>query len=111
EAYKVAMLGGNPLDAIRGFYMATPGGARALRLEDTIGSIRPGYEADLAVVDLKATEFLEWRLQFADTIPEKLFVLQTLAPDNLIRATYVAGKKVFDRQRAHSLVYSSELPL
>lgn len=111
EAYKVAMLGGTPLDAIRGFYMATRGGAKALRLEDTIGSIRPGYEADLAVVDLKATEFLEWRLQFADTLPEKLFVLQTLAPDNLIRATYVAGKKVFDRQRAHSLVYSSELPL
>lgn len=110
DAYKVAMLDDNPLDALRSFYMATLGGARVLRLEDTIGSIRPGREADLAVLDLKATEFLEWRLQFAHSLPEKLFVLQTLAPDNLNRATYVAGKKVFDRHRPHQLSYPSELP-
>ena len=90
--------------------MATRGGAEVLRLADIIGSLRPGYEADMAVIDLKATEFLEWRLQFARSLTDKLFVLQTLAPDNVIRATYVAGKKVFDRRRDHSLLYSSELP-
>lgn len=110
EAYKVAMLDDNPLPVLRSFYMATRGGAEVLRLADTIGSLSPGYEADMAVIDLKATEFLEWRLQFARSLTDKLFVLQTLAPDNVIRATYVAGKKVFDRRRDHSLLYSSELP-
>lgn len=97
EAYKIAMLRSRPLDAAKAFYMATLGGARALHLEDKIGSIRPGNEADFAVLDLKATEFLEWRLQFTDDILSKLFIIQTLAPDNVVSATYVAGVRVYDR--------------
>ncbi len=48
EAYKVAQLQSRPIDAIEAFYLATLGGARALALDDRIGTLgarprgRPG---------------------------------------------------------------------
>ena len=95
EAYKVGMLHARGIDALRSFYLATRGGARALRLDDRIGSIAPGYEADMTVIDLKPDSFTEWRLQSVTDIFQKLFVLQTLSPAKVIKATYVAGEKVF----------------
>lgn len=109
EAYKVAMLHSHNLDSIRSFYMATRGGAEVLHLEDKIGSIAPGYEADIAVLDLKPSEFAEWRLQFCENIIDKLFVLQTLSLDNSNLATYVAGHKVYDRNRPVTHLYPSDL--
>lgn len=108
EAYKVAMLQAKSLTAVKSFYLATRGGAEALRLENTIGSIAPGYEADFAVLDLNPSEFVTWRMQFAKNIWEKLFVLQTLSLDNMNRATYVAGNKVFDRTRDKRFMYASD---
>ncbi|MEP7067959.1 MAG: guanine deaminase, partial [Usitatibacter sp.] len=49
EAYKVAQLQGQPFSALRGFYLATLGGARALRLDQQIGSFVTGREADFIV--------------------------------------------------------------
>ena len=46
EAYKVAQLNGNTLSAGHAFYLATRGTAKALYLEDKIGSIAAGMEAD-----------------------------------------------------------------
>ena len=37
-----------------GLYLATLGGARALDLDDRIGSLTPGREADLVVLDPNA---------------------------------------------------------
>lgn len=109
EAYKVAMLNSHNLDTIKSFYLATRGGAEALHLENTIGSIAPGYEADIAVVDLKPSEFAEWRMKFTGDVFEKLFVVMTLGLNNVNLATYVAGKKVFDRNRKQTHMYASEL--
>lgn len=108
EAYKVAMLQMKNLDALKSFYLATRGGAEALHLEKTIGSIQPGYEADIAVLTFKPSPFVEWRMQFTSNIWDKLFVLQTLALDNMNIATYVMGKKVFDRSRDPQFKYASE---
>ena len=105
EAYKVAMLQQRQLSALRSFYLATRGGAEALHLEDKIGSIQPGMEADIAVIDLAPNPFVQWRMQFTENIFEKLFVLQTLALDNMNRATYVAGHKVFDNRRTPEFEY------
>lgn len=109
EAYKVGMLGKQSIGALKSFYMATKGGAQVLGLEDRIGSLKPGYEADVTVLDLTPNEFLEWRMQFNDFILDRLFILQTLAPDNMARATYIAGKKVFDRDREIPLLYPSQI--
>ena len=80
-----------------------------MHLEDKIGSIAPGYEADIAVIDLKPSEFIVWRMNFAGDIFEKLFVLMTLGPDNINRATYVSGRKVYDRDREKRYMYAAEL--
>ena len=53
-------------------------------------------EADLCVLDLDLP-FVSWRLDRARTLEEKLFCLQTLAPDNLVEATYVAGRCVYSK--------------
>lgn len=108
ESYKVAMLNAKNLTALQSFYMATRGGAEVLHLENMIGSLAPGYEADIAVLDLKPSEFVEWRLQFSESLFDKLFVLMTLALDNLNKATYVAGKKVFDRSRSDQFLYANQ---
>jgi len=109
DAYKVAMLQSHSLSAVRSFYLATRGAAETLKLEDTIGSIAPGYEADLAVLSLHPSEFAAWRMKFSDNIFEKLFVSMTLGLSNMNIATYVAGLKVYDRRRHDQWMYASEL--
>jgi guanine deaminase len=97
-AYEVAQLNGRTLSAVEAFYLATLGGARALALEESIGSIAPGREADLAVLDPKATPLLALRNARADKIEDVLFSLMILGDDRAVRATYVAGKDVHRRE-------------
>lgn len=97
EAYKIAQLKGYSLSARQAFYMATLGGAHALYLDDRIGSIEVGKEADLVVHDLNATPLLAYRMQHAESLDEALFALMILGDDRAVRATYLSGKKVYDR--------------
>jgi guanine deaminase len=100
EAYKVAALNQTGLSAAHAFYLATRGGAEALYLDNRIGAIEAGYEADLVVLDLKATPLLAFRGDFCRGILERLFVLMTLGDDRAVRCTFVAGEQVYDRDRA-----------
>lgn len=99
EAYKVAALSGGRLDAVRAFWLATLGGARALYLDDRLGRIAPGFEADMVVVDPAATPLMAFRSAWCSSIEEQLFTLMTMGDDRAIRATFVAGRKVYDRDR------------
>jgi len=96
-AYEVAQLSGRTLSAVEAFYLATLGGARALALEDRIGSIASGREADLAVLDPKATPLLALRNARADSIEDVLFALMMLGDDRAVRATYVSGTPAHQR--------------
>jgi guanine deaminase len=97
EAYKAAQLRGYALRAANAFYLATRGSSHALYLDDTIGSIAPGMEADLVVLDLKSTPLIDFRMRHASDLEEALFVQMTLGDDRAVRATYAAGEKVYAR--------------
>jgi guanine deaminase len=100
EAYKVQQLAGSRLTAVQAFYLATLGGARSLYLDDRIGQLAAGFEADICVLDTKATDLLGFRTHYCNDIDELLFVLMTLGDDRAVRATYVGGHLVYDRDRA-----------
>lgn len=97
EAYKAAQLNDRALSAERALYVATRGTAQSLYLEDRIGSIAPGYEADLAVIDLRSTPIIDHRMNYAKDLAEVLFIQMIMADDRAIAATYVAGEPVHRR--------------
>ena len=92
EAYKVARLQGQHFPALRGFYLATLGPARALGLDDRIGSFAPGREADFIVLDPGATPLLARRMRSAKTLEERLFAWMILGDERAVRECYVLGK-------------------
>lgn len=97
EAYKVAQLAGQRLTPLGAFYLATLGSARALYLDDRIGSFAVGNEADFIVLDLEATPLLARRMQSTATLAERLFVLMMLGDDRAILAAYLMGKLAYAR--------------
>ncbi len=97
EAYKVARLKGSYLPAVRMFYLATLGAARAMHLEGVIGSFAPGAEADFIMLDPKATPLLARRTGNCNNLEELLFALALLGDDRTVAATYAAGVKVHQR--------------
>lgn len=92
EAYKVSQLANAPIDAVEAFYLATLGGARALDLGGRIGSLTPGHDADLVVLDPKATPLMAFRSQPTQSIQELLAILMTFGDDRAVKATYAAGQ-------------------
>jgi len=105
EAYKVAQLNGKKssdtsLTAAHGLWLATRGAAQALYLDDCIGAVEVGKDADLVVLDTAATPLLAFRSRYTKTLMEQLFVLMTLGDDRATRATWVAGLPVYDRERS-----------
>ena len=97
EAYKVAELSNYPLDAVKAFFLATLGSARAMGIDDRVGSLEPGQEADFVVLDPRATPLLAQRTARVDGIEELMFVLAVMGDDRTVRATYVAGALAHDR--------------
>jgi guanine deaminase len=92
EGYKVMQLRGQRLNPLRSFYMMTLGNARAMSLEDRIGTVAAGMDADLVVLDAKATPQMALRMEAVDTLANELFLLQTCGDDRAVVETYVAGK-------------------
>jgi guanine deaminase len=104
EAYKVAQMSGISMSPGHAFYLATRGGAQALDLEDRIGSIAVGMEADLVLLDLEATPLLAQRTRHAADLDEALFALFVLGDDRAVQATYVDGRCVHRRTPAGNSV-------
>ncbi len=92
EAYKILHLQGQSLPASRAFYLATLGAAEALGLDDYIGNLAVGKEADFIVLDSDGSNITARRARAATSIDELLFSLIFLGDDRNIAATYLQGK-------------------
>ena len=99
EAYKVMQLQNESLSVFQAFYLATLGAAKALSLEDKIGSLEPGKEADFVVWDLQATPSMKVRNPDPKSkniaeLAKKAFAMMVLGDERAVTATYVGGKAV-----------------
>jgi guanine deaminase len=95
EAYKVMQLRGQKLSALQAFDQLTRANAEAIGEAASIGRIEPGLDADLVVLDARATPAMAHRMDaVAGDLEEELFVLMTLGDDRAVAATYVAGERV-----------------
>ncbi|MDK1490037.1 guanine deaminase [Sinorhizobium sp. 7-81] len=92
EAYKILQLQGERLNPFDSFYMMTRGNAEALSLVDRIGTLEPGTDADLTVLNMAATPAMALRAEVVNSLADELFLLQTMGDDRAIVETYVAGK-------------------
>lgn len=92
-AYEVGQLRGTPLHAAQLYWLATVGSARALRVDDKIGNLAPGMEADLVVLDLKSTPAIAQRSARAENLWEALFPTIMMGDDRAIVDTWINGKR------------------
>jgi guanine deaminase len=97
DAYSVSQTHATPLSALRGWYLATLGGARALYLEHAIGNFLPGREADFVVLDWAPTPEMAWRMARTKGLQERLFALMILGDERCVLATHVMGEVASSR--------------
>ena len=91
DAYKVQALAGQRLTAWTALHAATRGAARALELDEEIGTLDAGRIADVCVWDWAADPVARQRMAAARSLHEKAFAWMTMADDRNLVGTWVAG--------------------
>jgi guanine deaminase len=97
SAYEIAQLRGYSLHPVNAFWLATAGSAELLRQSDRVGALERGLEADIILLDPKATPLLAQRAARADSVSDLLFALMILGDDRAVRRTYSGGRLIHDR--------------
>lgn len=92
EAYKIIALQGEKLNPLASFWQMTRGNAEALSIADRVGTLDVGTDADLVILDARATPGMALRMETVTTLAEELFLLQTLGDDRAVAEVYVAGR-------------------
>lgn len=95
EAYKVGQLRSEQLPPLHGLYLMTQGAAVAQGLEQSIGNLNAGTDADFVIVDPHFDELTSLRCEEQSEIQDIIFALSMLADDRAITATYIAGEPVY----------------
>lgn len=96
-AYTIAQLQNQRLDPLRAMWWITRGNAEVLGLVDQIGTLAPGTEADIVVLNSRATPELALRMGAATDLKDELFALTILGDDRAVVETYAAGMPVKPR--------------
>ena len=76
------------------FYLATLGGAKAINMDKSIGSLDAGKEADFIVVDPTRRSSLPFNI-LKQSSDEILSSLTYLGDDRMVVATYVRGRVIY----------------
>lgn len=92
-AYEIAQLRGRALHPAELLWLATEGSARALHMEDEIGTLAPGTMADLVVLNLASTPAIAQTATRATDIWETVFPTIMMGDDRAIEAVWVAGRE------------------
>ncbi|MCV3272986.1 guanine deaminase [Roseobacter sinensis] len=92
-AYEIAQLRGSALHPAQLMWLATSGAARSLHLHDRIGTLAPGHEADLTILDLASTPAIAQRAAEAKDIWEALFPTIMMGEDRAISDVWIGGQK------------------
>ena len=101
EAYKVAQLRRQKLSPFKALFLATLGGARALRLDDSLGSFEVGKAADFIVLNPRATPILAFRnsAEVPSTVAQladRVFSLMIMGDDRVVEQTYILGELAYE---------------
>lgn len=91
EGYKVLQLQDQKLHTLRAFHWITRGNAEVLGMTDKIGTLDAGTEADVVVINPRATAAMDVRMDRVESLSDELFVVQMMGDDRVIAQTYVAG--------------------
>lgn len=89
--YEIGQLRHASLHPAQLYWLATAGAARALRLDDKIGNLQIGHEADLIALDLSSTPAIAQRAAQANDIWEALFPTIMMGDDRAIAQVWVGG--------------------
>ena len=100
-AFDAARHHGNGLHPAEAFWMATCGGAKAMRCDDRVGNLVPGMDADLIVLDVKSNPTIARRVECASDIHDVLFAQMIMADERAVKATYVAGEFIDSREETN----------
>ena len=92
-AYEIGQLRGTPLHAAELMWLATAGSARSLHVQDKVGSLAKGMEADVTVLNLASTDAIAQRVAQAKDIWEALFATLMMGDDRAIADVWVAGNR------------------
>ena len=98
SSYEICQLKGYSLHPVKAFYLATVGSAAVMGLDNKIGNLTAGHDADIIVIDLKSKPVIERRMRHAADLTEALFTQMILADDRAIKATYISGKLLYDKE-------------
>jgi guanine deaminase len=101
DGYRVQALAGRRITAWALLHAATRGAAQALGLAHEIGSLEPGTLADVVVWDTARSPVERRRQSVARDLHDAIFAWLTLAGDDHVVSTRVAGVERYRREAAH----------
>ena len=93
-AYEIGQLTGAALHPFQLLWLATEGSARAMRMEEEVGTLAPGSAADLVALDLASTPGIAQRSVRAESLQEAVFPTIMMGDDRAVRAVWVAGDRL-----------------